>query len=249
MEIKRKEHKHTNALLVSDSPFVFSEAYKSLRTNIDFLFSQKESRTILVTSSIPNEGKTSVSINLAISLAQTGKKVLLIDCDLRKPKVHNYLRIKHSSKLGLSAVLKGECTADEAIGYIDNLNLYVMLSGEIEKDSTIFFTDKKTENTIKELSKKFDYVICDTAPISVVSDAAVLNRCCDGVLFVIRQNYTNMRQVKDALSALNTVEANIIGSVLNGYDIGADMTYAYDKYYYYHKYNNDDDEEKTEEQK
>lgn len=244
---KRKEHRINSALLVSDSPFVFSEAYKSLRTNVDFLFSEKESRVLLVTSSIPNEGKTSVSINLAISLAQAGKKVLLVDCDLRKPKVHTYLRIKHSSKLGLSTVFKGECTADEAIGYVDNLNLYVMLSGPVERDSTTFFTADITAKTIKDLSEKFDYVICDTAPISVVSDAAILNRCCDGVLFVIRQNYTNMRQVKDALSALNAVEANIIGSVLNGYDIGIDMTYYYNKYYYYHKYDNDD--EKAEEQK
>ena len=238
---QRKEHKTNGALLVSESPFVFSEAYKSLRTNVDFLLTENESRVLLVTSSIPNEGKTSVSINLAISLAQTGKKVLLIDCDLRKPKVHAYLRIKHSSKLGLSTVLTGESTAEEAIGYIDNLNLYVMLSGPTPDESTALFTAESTYDIIKELSEKFDYVICDTAPISVVSDAAVLNRCCDGVLFVIRQKYTNMRQVKDALSALNAVDANIVGAVLNGYDIGEDMTYAYNKYYYYRKYDTNED--------
>ena len=243
MKKMRKEHKLSNSVLVSDSPFVFSEAYKSLRTNVDFLFSKKESRVILVTSSIPNEGKTSVSINLAISLAQTGKKVLLIDCDLRKPKVYAYLRIKHSSQLGLSSVLKGDATAEEAIGYIENLNLYVLLAGKAPKESSTLFTSERTYDTIKELSEKFDYIICDTAPISVVSDAAVLNRCCDGVLFVIRQKYTNMRQVKDALSALNAVEANVIGTVLNGYDLADDMTYAYNKYYYYKSYADEEDGE------
>ena len=248
MSRQRKEHKLTNAVLVSDSPFVFAEAYKSLRTNVEFLFSEKESKVILVTSSIPNEGKTSVSINLAISLAQTGKKVLLLDCDLRRPKVYAYLRIKHSSKLGLCSVLKGECTAEDAIGYIENLNLYVMLAGSAPKESATLFTSDETYDVIRDLSEKFDYVICDTAPVSVVSDAAVLNRCCDGVLFVIRQKYTNMRQVKDALEALNAVEANVIGTVLNGYDIGEDMTYAYNKYYYYHRYDVDEDGEEQKQQ-
>lgn len=241
MRNKRKKRNLTTEVLTANSPFIFSEAYKSLRTNVDFMMSSKKSKVILVTSSIPHEGKTSVSINLAVSLAQTGKKVLLVDCDIRKPKVHAYLRIKHSSQLGLSSVLSGECMADEAIGYVENLNLYVMLAGAGKEEATALFDSEKSANMIKELSERFDYVICDTAPVSIVTDAAIISRYSDGVLFVIRHNYTNRHQTKDALAILKAVEANVIGCVLNRYDLSTDLTYSYNKYYHYHEYSTDDD--------
>ena len=243
MRNKRKKRSLTTEVLTANSPFIFSEAYKSLRTNVDFMLSSHRSKVILVTSSIPHEGKTSVSINLAVSLAQTGKKVLLIDCDLRKPKIHAYLRIKHSSELGIGSVLAGMCTADEAIGYVENLNLYVMLAGGGAGEATALFDSEKAAETIKDLAERFDYVICDTAPVSIVTDAAIISRYSEGVLFVVRHNYTNRHQTKDALEVLKTVEANIIGCVLSRYDLSTDLTYSYNKYYHYHEYSNDDDVE------
>ena len=243
MKRNKKRRSLSTEVLTDNSPFIFSESYKSLRTNVDFLLSSKSSKVILVTSSIPHEGKTSVSINLASSLAQTGKKVLLIDCDLRKPKIHAYLRIKHSSQLGLSTALAGQADVDEAIGYVENLNLYVLLAGPLLSEATALFDSERFASIIKELSERFDYVICDTAPVSIVADAAIISRHCDSVLFVIRHNYTNRRQTKDALEALRAVDADIMGCVLNRYDLRTDMTYSYNKYYHYHEYSNDEEAE------
>ncbi len=231
-------------VLTSKLPFIYTEAYKALRTNVEFLSVSNDAKKILVTSTLSGEGKTCLSINLAISLAQTGKKVIILDCDLRKPKVHRYLRIKHSSQYGVSTVLGGTAELDSAIGYLEELNLYVMLAGPTPPNPSELLNSERSKAMFDKLADRFDYIICDTAPTAIVTDAVALSQNCDGVVFVIRQNYATVEQVREAISRLDNVNAKILGTVLNDYNAAEDSTSYYGQYYYYYSnkhYENVDD--------
>ncbi len=225
-----------NKILNTKLPFTYTEAYKALRTNIEFVTNADNAKRIIVASSLSGEGKTCLSINLAISLAQTGKKVLLLDCDLRKPKVHRYLRIKHSSQYGVSTVLAGTAEIDNAIGYLDDLNLYVMLAGPTPPNPSELLNGTRCEEMFDKLSERFDYIICDTAPIAIVTDAVALSQYCDGVVFVIRQNYATSEQINEVITTLRNVNTKIFGAVLNGYNAKTDSqsNYGYQHYYNYY---------------
>lgn len=223
-----------NNILVGKQPFVYTEAYKALRTNVEFLSAANNAKKILVTSSLSGEGKTCLSINLAISLAQTGKKVIILDCDLRKPKVHRYLRIKHSSQYGVSTVLSGAAELDSAIGYLEEMNLYVMLAGPTPPNPSELLNSERSKTMFDKLSERFDYIICDTAPAAIVTDAVALSQHCDGAIFVIRQNYATIDQVREAISRFESVNAKILGTVLNDYNAADDSSSYYGQYYYYY---------------
>lgn len=231
-----KKHRSENLgeILTVKQPFIYTEAYKALRTNIEFLSVSNSTKKILVASSLSGEGKTCLSINLAISLAQTGKKVIILDCDLRKPKIHKYLRIKHSNHFGVSNVLSGSCDIDKAIGYLEESNLYVMLAGPTPPNPSELLQSKAAEEMLDKLAERFDYIICDTAPIAIVTDAVALSAHCDGVLFVIRQNYATVEQVSGVIDKLRSVNAKILGTVLNSYDAANDSSSYYGQYYYYY---------------
>ncbi len=221
-------------ILTAKLPFMYTEAYKALRTNVEFLSASNDAKKILVTSSLSGEGKTCLSINLAISLAQTGKKVIILDCDLRKPKVHRYLRIKHSSQYGVSTVLSGTADVDSSIGYLEDIDLYVMLSGPIPPNPSELLNSERAKKLFDDLSERFDYIICDTAPAAIVTDAVALSQHCDGVIFVIRQNYSTVDQVKETISRIQAVGTKIFGTVLNGYNSKDDTGSYYGQYYYYY---------------
>ena len=215
-------------------PFVYNEAYKALRTNVEFLTASNNVKKIVVTSALSGEGKTCLSINLAISLAQTGKKVIVLDCDLRKPKVHRYLRIKRSSQFGVSTVLSNTTDIDSSIGYLEELNLYVMLSGPTPPNPAELLNSERTGEMLKNLEERFDYIICDSAPSAIVTDAVALSQYCDGAIFVIRQNYATIDQINEAIARLKGVNAKILGTVLNDYNASDDSTSYYGQYYYYY---------------
>lgn len=233
---KRSLHSESIELLSSKSPFSYSEAYKSLRTNIDFVAATSNSKIIMLTSALSGEGKTSVSINLAISLAQSGKKVVLVDCDLRRPKVERYLKLKNSSKFGVSTVLNGTSDVDSVIGLVEDLQLYVVLSGPIPPNPSELLASERLPQMLQHLAERFDYVICDTAPISIVTDAAVLGKHCDGALLVIRHNFATYEQVQVALDRLRSVDIKIFGTVVNQYNALEDITYSWGTYKYYGRY-------------
>ncbi len=221
-------------ILTAKLPFVYTEAYKALRTNVEFLSASNNAKSIIITSSLSGEGKTCLSINLAISLAQTGKKVIIIDCDLRKPKIHKYLRIKHSSQYGVSTVLGGTAEIDNAIGYLEDLKLYVMLAGPVAPNPSELLNSSRCKDMFEKLAERFDYIICDTAPAAVVTDAVALSQYADGTIFVVRQNYATVDQINEAVSRLKKVNAKILGAVLNGYNAKTDSTNDYGQYYYYY---------------
>ena len=224
--MKQKRHSIDTFEVISDkTPFSYNEAFKTFRTNVEFSASVDNCKTLMLVSALSGEGKTTASVNLAVALAKNGKKVLLCDCDLRRPKIQRYLRIKASSQSGVSTVLNGSCSIDNAIGYVEELGIYVMLSGPIPPKSIL-----------EELKTKFDFVICDTPPVGIVSDAVAFSQYMDGAVMVVRQNYASNNEIADAVSKLRAVETNLLGVVLNDYDSKYDTNYKYDKYYSYKYY-------------
>ena len=233
----KKRHFVDSFEVISDkTPFAYNEAFKTLRTNVEFSTSVDNCKTIMLASALSGEGKTTASINLAVTLAKNGKKVLLCDCDLRRPKVQRYLRIKASAQSGVSTVLNGSCSIDNAIGYLEEHNLYVMLSGPIPPNPSELLSSEKSKAVIEELKTKFDYIVCDTPPVAIISDAVAFSKYMDGAIIVVRQNYASKREISDAVNKLKAVDTNILGVVFNDYDSKVDANYKYDKYYSYKYY-------------
>lgn len=203
----------------SDAPFQFVEAYKSLRTNLEFLSSAGNCKTILITSSVPEEGKTNVAVNLAMTIAASGKRVVLVDCDLRKATSSRYLRIPRNHA-GLTNVItsKDEGALAAALVRVKDSGITVLAAGTIPPNPTELLSAPMTEKIFASLQKAFDYVIVDTPPVSLVTDAAVLCRMADGVLLVVRPGVTTIQSAQLSKKNLEAVNAHILGVVMNGYN-------------------------------
>ena len=202
-----------------DAPFQFVEAYKSLRTNLEFLSSAGNCKTILITSSVPEEGKTNVAVNLAMTIAASGKRVVLVDCDLRKATISRYLRIARNHA-GLTNVItsKDEGALATALVRVKDSGITVLTAGTIPPNPAELLSAPMTEKIFASLQKAFDYVIVDTPPVSLVTDAAVLCRMADGVLLVVRPGVTTIQSAQLSKKNLEAVNAHILGVVMNGYN-------------------------------
>ncbi len=231
---KKREH-HKLFMVGANAPFQFSEAYKSLRTNIEFLSAADDCKTIMVTSSVPNEGKSNVAINLAITLADSGKRVVLVDCDMRKSTISRYLHIPRDH-MGLTNIITGkECTplANAMVNYKD-LGIVVMPVGTRPPNPAELLATKAVESTFDALKQVYDYIIVDTPPVSVVTDAAVLCKYVDGVLLVVRPGITTIQGAQLSKKNLEAVNARILGVVMNGYNVK--KAGKKDGYYYSYSY-------------
>lgn len=220
-------------LIVDKKPKAFaSENIRTLRTNLQFASVDNEIQTLLVTSTLPGEGKSFISANLAVSFAQAGKKVLLVDCDLRKGRQHKIFKI--SGKRGLSTLLIHEAKDFGDYVYSSKIDgLYVMPRGVFPPNPSELLSSKKNEALIKELKKHFDIIILDGAPCSGLSDSLVLSSLVDKVLLVSSVNYTPKTELKNTKKALENVGANIAGCVANNVKIKRD---SYGHGYYYNHY-------------
>lgn len=213
-------------LIVEKQPkSIPAESYRTLRTNIQYSSFDKEIKRILVTSAEPGEGKSTTAANLAVAFSQDEKKVLLIDCDLRKPSVHKQFRI--SNNIGLSDVVMDNSKIKKAINK-HNEYLDILPSGKIPPNPSELLGSKAMENLLKELQKEYDIIILDTPPVQAVTDSQILSTKVDGVILVVRAERTKKDSVKLAKESLQKVKANIIGVVLNGGER------TRDKYYYYY---------------
>lgn len=228
--------------------FRVEEAYKSIRTNISFSVMKKGCKTIVVSSSNPNEGKTTTTINLAVAFAQAGQRVLLIDGDLRKPKIHQYFSVPNApgltNYLG-STVAKAKDRVDlfTVIHPTEFEDLSIMCSGSIPPNPAEILGSEAMSDFLKEISNDFDYIIIDTPPINVVSDALPVIRDSDGVVLVVRTNHTTHPEIQKVLSSLEFIDAKILGFVVNyapvqrgKYSIGGYGRYS--RYSGYGGYNN-----------
>lgn len=234
---KKTLHDENKLEIVSDkSPFAYVEAYKTLRTNMNFIFRKNKYKKLVVTSSIPGEGKSSVSINLARVLAENGTRVILIDCDMRKPMLHKYLRAQRFRTRGLSTVLSGISTLEDSVATFSDLQFDLMTAGPIPPNPTELLASEEMEHLLDLLAKQYDYVICDTPPVSVVTDAAILSQYNAGVILVVRQKYATFKQAKKAKQNLENVHADILGCVLNQYDVSKNVKETKQSSYYYYNY-------------
>lgn len=220
-------------LVIEKSPkSVPAEAYRTLRTNIQYASFDKELRRILVTSSGPGEGKSTTAANLALSIAETGKSVLLIDCDLRKPSVHKKFKI--SNEKGVTNFLLGEVTFEQATKVYKN-KLFIMTAGTIPPNPAEMLSSNKLKNFLKRISDKFDMIIIDSPPVMAVTDAQILSTITDGVILVITSGQTEKAMAIKAKESLKKVNANIIGVVLNRLKEENGKSYGYGYYYYYNE--------------
>ena len=213
-------------LIVERKPkSIEAEAYRSLRTNIQYSSFDKKYQTLVVTSANPGEGKSTVSGNLALVLAQGESKVLLVDCDMRRPSVHKKFRI--SNTYGISDLLVGNKKM-ESVAHKYNDNLTIVPSGKIPPNPAEMLGSKAMTAFLEEMKKHFDYIVLDTPPLQAVADAQILSTKVDGSLLVVRAGVTKKDAVHNAVSIINKVNGNIIGTVLNAADNSKD------KYYYYY---------------
>ena len=189
-----------------------SEAYRTLRTNIQYSSFDKKLKTILVTSSDSNEGKSTISGNLALAFAQSDKRVLLIDCDLRSPSIHKKFKI--SNIYGLSEVLLGTKRISETIKSYNN-KIDILPSGNLPPNPSELLGSEAFENLLEQLKESYDLIILDSAPVRVVSDSQLLAAKADGTILVVKKDKTKINYIKESKNLLKNVGANIIGCVLN----------------------------------
>ncbi len=223
-----------------------TESLRTLRTNISFLNDKKKGKTILFSSSIPAEGKSFIASNYAASLAITGKKVLLIDCDIRRPRAHKSFGIK--VERGLESVLMHNIPVESII--IKNImeNLDILPTQHIKHNVTELFVNDEMKKILEDIKENYDTVILDTPPIAIASDAVILSQYVDGVVIIIGYDQVAKRELEFTKKMFDNTRANIYGFVVNGVDKKG-MFYGnygyYNNYYtYYEEYYMDENNEK-----
>ena len=206
-----KNYKDTDVFEVDKNPkSVISEEYRILRTNLKYTSFEKYHRVFQVTSAVPGEGKSTVSINLALALAEEAK-VVLIDCDMRKPSIHKKLNI--SRKGGLSDILIGKSDIMD-VAYRYNKNLLIITAGNSIENPSEMLSSRAMERMIRRLKYVVDYVIIDAPPVQAVTDAQILSTRCDGTILVVKSGETKVKEVLNTIDLLNKVKGNILGIVL-----------------------------------
>jgi len=210
-----------------------AESFRQLRTNLQFVNVDHPPRVVVVTSAMPDEGKSSTSTNLAITFAEAGRKVLLMEADLRRPRVADYLGLEGS--VGLTNVLAGQVDLQDVLQTWGRGGLTVLTSGAIPPNPSELLGSKAMDELLRSVLKVFDLVIIDSPPLLPVTDAAVIAARADGALLVVRHGKTSRNQVEVATTALATVDARLIGTVLNMVPTKGADAYSYQYGYAYYE--------------
>lgn len=223
---------HDHPLIVQESPQApRAEAFRRLRTNLQFLEIDGGARTFVVTSALPGEGKSTTSINLAITLADAGSRVLIVDADLRRPSVSKYLGVEGA--VGLTTVLIGKVRVEDAVQPWGGTNLDILPSGQIPPNPSELLGSEHMARVLQELGEAYDVVIVDTAPLLPVTDGAILAQMTGGAVVVVGAGLTHRPQLAEALDALGKVRAKVLGVVLNRIAPSQRDGYGYGGYYQY----------------
>ena len=215
-------------MLTGTVPQNFAEAVRTIRTNVIFSSAEQGARSVLVTSTQPQEGKTVVAANLALALAQTGQRVLLVDADMRKPRQHDLYKLTQTP--GLSSLLVGRAKANEAIRKTEVQNLWVMPAGPNPPNPAELLGSTRFRDLLKVLLAHFDWVVIDSPPVMAVTDASVIGHLTNGVVFVIGSEQVARGTVRAAIEQLQAAKCTLLGGVLNRVNLRKNP------YYYAHYY-------------
>jgi capsular exopolysaccharide synthesis family protein len=225
---KKKTNSNPSRKLVTtlDPKSPISEQYRTIRTNIQYSSIDQEQQAIMITSSGPAEGKSTTAANLAVTFAQLGKKVLLVDADLRKPTVHH--TFNQGNLVGFTSVLTKQATFEDAVITTDEQDLYILTSGPIPPNPAELLSSKAMEQFIEKAKREYDFVLFDTPPLLAVADPQILANKCDGSILVVYSGKTEIDQAKKAKELLTNAKSKLLGVVLNHKEIKNN-----DYYYYY----------------
>jgi receptor protein-tyrosine kinase len=223
---ERREHAAISFASINSG---IAEAFRKLRTNLQFLAVDNPPRVIVVTSSLPNEGKSTTAINIALALAEAEHSVVLVDGDMRRPMVSKFLGLAGAA--GFSTVLSGGASLSEVLQKTNFPGLTVLTSGAIPPNPSELLGSLSAKKVLGELREKFDYVIVDSSPLLAVTDAAILAANSDGALIMARFGQTTRDQLAHAVRNLKDVDAPLLGAVLTlTPGRGGDASYSYSYY-------------------
>jgi capsular exopolysaccharide synthesis family protein len=219
-------------LIVHERPLSgTAEAARSLRTNLLFMNPDRPYKRILVSSAAPNEGKTTVACGIAIAMAQGGQRVCIVDCDLRRPRLHRIFG--RAADAGVTNVLVGDATLDEVARATQVTNLWFIPAGPLPPNPADILQSERFRAFLDELSERFDRIILDSPPVVAVTDSAIISTLVDGTVFVVRGFVTPRNLAAQGLRSLRDVDGNVIGVVLNAVNLSSN---EYDHYYHYYYY-------------
>ncbi|GLX66348.1 CpsD/CapB family tyrosine-protein kinase [Paenibacillus glycanilyticus] len=209
----RRSRRRSQLFCLDDPKSPVSESYKALRTNLQYIQMKEDAKVILVTSSLPEEGKSTTVSNLAVAFAQSGKSVLLVDCDLRKPNIHKIFG--ESNEVGLTDILMKRKELEEVVLETVQPNLFILTSGMSQDSPAELLEMDEMKDFMMHVSSLYDLVIVDSPPLLPVTDGKILAKYADGVVLVIHAGKTLQEHVKKAKNQLDLIGANIYGAVLN----------------------------------
>lgn len=219
-----------NLIAYNDLKNPATEAYRVIRTSIQFAQAGKELKTLAFTSCMPNEGKSITVANLAVVLTQAGKSVLLLDCDMRNPTVHKNFNL--SNKVGLSSCISMGTALSDAVQKTSIEGLYALTGGVIPPNPSELLGSEQMKNVLQRAKEQYDYVLIDTPPVMPVTDALIVSRFVDGMILVIASAEVKVEMARDVKNQLVNAGANILGVVLNKVR-SEHHGYGYGYYYYY----------------
>lgn len=225
-----KERRKTPPIFFGKDNSAIAESFRKLRTNLSFLAVDNPPRVIVITSSIPSEGKSTTAINIALALAEAGNNVALVDGDMRRPSVHKYLDLVGT--VGFSTVLSGAVPLDDALQQTQFDGLSVLAAGATPPNPSELLASQAATKVLAELRAHFDYVIVDSSPLLAVTDAAILAANADGALIMVRYGHTKREQLAQAVESLRSVGATLLGSVFTMIPTKSSSAYAYSYSYY-----------------
>lgn len=218
---------------IKKAPFAVVEAYKTIRTNISFSLPQDGCKSFVISSSVPSEGKSTTAVNVAVAFSQLSKKVLLIDADLRRPSIHKKLKLINTR--GLYSVLSGIASFDDCVQNV-NGNFDVLTSGPLPSNPIELIESEALAVLLENLKERYEYIIFDSTPINIVSDAISLAPKTDGLVLVVKEGSTRKDEVSRALAACKFANIRIIGAIINDVNAKNSSKYSYRKYRLAYRY-------------
>lgn len=251
--MQNKKNKKSNELVLKkdfivdeNSPFLVTEAFRQMMSNISFAVPKKENgfgKIICVSSALASEGKTTISTNIAVTFANSGCKTVLIDCDMRKPKIRKLFKLH--GKRGLVDYLSGQCEFEEILAKDVRPNLDIVPTYKTAPNPNALFNSKQFARLFEDLSKQYEYVIVDTPPITVVFDGVVVATKSDGVILVTRPYFSDHRSIQSAINSITFAEAEFLGFVVNDLNLEGSGKKGYYKKYYKYEYSERSSDEST----